>query len=86
MSLDRTDPARSYRAPMFAEAGSTPPRTVCAACPAALWYEAGGPIAFCTVMKMTTSPHPVTPITRCGGQRAALAKLDAEMRRPGAAR
>lgn len=86
MPTEGTKPARQYQAPLFTEMGSTPPSTVCAACPAALWYEAGKPIAFCTIMKMTTSPHPMTPITRCDGQRAAMAKLDAEMRKQETAR
>lgn len=84
MTSDRATSFGRYRAPLFADTMAVTPDTVCAACPASLWYEAGDPIAFCTVMKMTTWPCPAAPpITRYDGQLAAMAKLEAEMRRSG---
>jgi hypothetical protein len=80
MKTDRLPMAEEYRAPLLAKAARSP-QTVCAECPASLWYGAGDLFAFCTVMKMTMWPQPAGPVTRCDGRRAAVAKLAADMRR-----
>ena len=58
--------------------GRATPHTICAVCPAALWFEQGGLQCFCTTMKFRSWPMSETPVTVCDGREAAIALYNTE--------
>lgn len=52
--------------------------TICARCPAAIWYQQGKTRCFCSIMKLTTWPAEVA-ITMCDAREDAVAKYNIEL-------
>lgn len=50
------------------------PHTICAFCPAAIWFERETWHCFCNVMKFETWPGTGKPMTACDGRESAVAK------------
>lgn len=59
-----------------------PPRTICAHCPAAIWFQQEGWHCFCNVMKIETWRGVSKPITVCDGRESAVAKFETEKAMP----
>jgi hypothetical protein len=71
-----------YRPSIFKSlglSGSEIPHTLCAHCPAAMWYERDGLVCFCTVMKVTTWTPAGEPVSACDGRDAAVAEYEQQM-------
>ena len=76
----------TYRSSIFVVKGVVrdgTPNTLCAACPASLWYEQKSYQCFCMTMKTFTWNGVGTPITRCDGRERALAAMELEMEKLG---
>ena len=74
-----------YRPSIFAALGLHDPeipRTLCALCPAAMWYERKGLVCFCTVMKVTMWTPSGEPVSACDGRDRAVAQYELRMQKP----
>jgi hypothetical protein len=72
-----------YRSATYSARGSGDtenPRTVCATCPAAIWYDTDQLRCFCDVMKSITFSTSSTPVTACDGRELAIARLEKDMK------
>lgn len=52
--------------------------TICAQCPAAIWYRQGVSRCFCSVMKLSTWPTENAAVTMCDAREAAVVKYAAD--------
>ena len=71
-----------YLSPTYGARGgedSEKPRTVCATCPAAIWYDTDELRCFCDVMKSITFSKSSTPVTACDGRELAITRLEKDL-------
>ena len=55
--------------------------TICASCPAAIWYRQGVTRCFCSIMKLSMWPADVA-VTMCDARENAVAKYKMELTKP----
>lgn len=55
------------------------PRTACASCPSAIWYQQPEWRCFCNIMKFQPWTGEGTPIQVCDGREASVAKYNTEV-------